>query len=247
MSSSEQPRSLEEERQLMNPDGSARDKTLVEIKREMLLAEAAGDKGRRHQKRKREKKKKKKASKHKKRKKKRRKHKKRKRSSSSGSSDDSSSSSSSSSSESSSDSEDEDEAPKESSAPLRYSEMMKGSSRTADGSDQRVEVRYSSVSGKVISMDRKQSEEDKREEEHRRMKLASMNGGEEDAVAEQNSKKKRRKHKKSKKSSKGQMERVTESLVENGKRAREELKEGDYRKRLNHYKCVVSHDTIIQV
>ena len=138
--------------------------------------------------------------------------------------------------------EDEDSTPKEgTSAPLRYSEMMKGSSRTADGSDQRVEVRYSSVSGKVISMDRKQSEEDKKEEEQRRLKLASMNGGEEDAVADLNSKKKRSKHKKSKTQSKGQMERLTESLVENGKRAREELKGGDYRKRLNHYKYVYCH------
>ena len=57
MSSSEPPRSLEKERQLQNPDGSVRDKTLVEIKREMLLAEASGAeecKRRRH-KRKREK------------------------------------------------------------------------------------------------------------------------------------------------------------------------------------------------
>ena len=75
---------------------------------------------------------------------------------------------------------------------------------------------------------------------NRRLKLASMNGGEDDAVAEINSKKKRKKHKKSKKSSKGPMERVTESLVENGKRARAELKEGDYRKRLNHYKYASS-------
>ena len=244
MSSGEPPKSLEEERQLRNPDGSVRDKSLFEIKREMLLAEAASEKEGRRQKRKREKKKKKKkkrkkTSKHKgKKKKDRRKHK-RKRSSSSGSSgssDDSSSSSSSSSSDSSSDSEDEDEAPKGASAPLRYSEMMKGSLRTADGSDERVEVRYSSVSGKVISMDRKQSEEDKKEEEYRRMKLASMNGGEEDAAAELNSKKKQKKQKKSKKSTKGQMERVTESLMENGKRAREELQTGDYSKRLKHYK-----------
>ena len=105
--------------------------------------------------------------------------------------------------------------------------MMKGSSRTADGSDERVEVRYSSVSGKVISMDRKQTEDDKKEEEERRIRLASMNGGEDEAAAELNTKKKRSKHKKHKKEKKGQMERVTESLVENGKRAREELQGGE--------------------
>jgi hypothetical protein len=40
---------------------------------------------------------------------------------------------------------------------------------------------------------------------------------------------------KHKKSSKGQMERVTESLVENGKRAREELSGGSYKSRLQQY------------
>ena len=65
MSSSDPPRSLEEQRQLQNPDGSVRGKTLVEIKREMLLAEAAGGEEVRRQrhKRQREKKKKKKKKK----------------------------------------------------------------------------------------------------------------------------------------------------------------------------------------
>ena len=165
--------SLEEERRGQNPDGSVRDKSLVEIKREMLLAEAAAEEKSKKKKAKKAKAKaKKKKHKHK-HKKKKHKHKKRKRhhgSSIDGSSDSSSSSSSDSDSDSdssSSDSDDDDGGDKgdggaaggggaAGAQPLRYSEMMKGSARTADGSDERVEVRYSSVSGKVISMDRRE-------------------------------------------------------------------------------------------
>ena len=225
-----------------NPDGSVRDQSLVEIKRDMLLQEAAEDKRKRRKREKKRKKKAKKKRKHKHKRRKRKKHKKKgsRRSDSSGSSSDSSSDSSSSDSSSDSDSGSDDEAGGEAaegaSAPVRYSELMKGSARTADGSDARVEVRYSSVSGKVISMDRKQSEEDKQEDEERRARLMMMNGGEDDEVAERNTRRKRKKSKSGKKGKhKGQMEKVAETLVENGKRAREELSGGDYKKRLKGY------------
>ena len=223
-----------------NPDGSVRDQSLVEIKRDMLLQEAAEDKRKRRKREKKRKKKAKKKRKHKHKRRKRKKHKKKgsRRSDSSGSSSDSSSDSSSSSSDSDSGSDEEGdgEAAEGASAPVRYSELMRGSARTADGSDARVEVRYSSVSGKVISMDRKQSEQDKQEDEERRARLMMMNGGEDDEVAERNTRRKRKKSKSGKKGKhKGQMEKVAETLVENGKRAREELSGGDYKKRLKGY------------
>lgn len=214
------------------------EKSLFEIKREMLLEEAAAEKVEKESKKAS---KKRKHDKHKKKKPKRKhrhkkhKHKRRKRGSSSSSSSDSDSDSSSA----------HDPVAESSTAgqPLRYSEMMKGSARTADGSDERVEVRYSAVSGKVISMDRRQTDEDKLEDEHRRLRLAAMNAGEDDETAEKNERKKSRKKSKKGDKYKPQMQKVAESLVENGKRAREEIQEGGYRKKMSKYRAASNDPT----
>ena len=148
------------------PADGARGQTLLEIHQDLLLKEGELQRQESKDRRKAEKKSKKQKKKHKKHKKHSKKHKKKHKKKHSSSSSDSSGSSS--------EGEGEDGAGEN--APVQLSDFMKGSSRTADGSGERAEVRYSSVSGEVISLNRKMTAEDLWNEQQRQAKLANLNG-----------------------------------------------------------------------